>query len=394
MLRVAGRPHHRRLRQRRRAIFSTGHPRCVPLDMFADPTTAASMPSQINGLGFTAPRVPSMPLFAVNADATGTCQLASDRPYRSRSATEWRRQSVSQIADPIAASGDSADFNFQRPTAITVSNEGYAELDPPAALETGPASISSKAEPRLGAWWTYSTVSALNSPGSCGALYSAHFRTYVRWYVFHGLPCPPSIARVVLGQPKPLRRSAIHATSARPQILVWSPSAWPDRRFDRRIRRYRQAELRTKGTNPLLQLGDGEGPSRAAIVLLAAGRGGISVTGHFSNNLRGSRHSHRWCRVGIIRGATGRVRLARRPEPAVLQLISTVLERPHPVRRRHQTRNLGTCPPPPASTCDPRMPCPPNVGRFGLPRRTWLAFYTSTAERESRARNLRSRSPC
>ena len=44
---------------------------------------------------------------------------------------EYRHQLGSQIADPIAAAGDSADFNFQSTSGGFHSNEAFAELSIP-----------------------------------------------------------------------------------------------------------------------------------------------------------------------------------------------------------------------------------------------------------------------
>jgi len=107
-------------------------PGCVPLDLFGGPNNGSISPSQISGLGFEGTSRAFDQLFAVGANATGELfTLMADRPVSLALGYEFRRQSGAQIADPIAASGDSADFNFQSTQGQFKVHEGYAELSIP-----------------------------------------------------------------------------------------------------------------------------------------------------------------------------------------------------------------------------------------------------------------------
>jgi iron complex outermembrane recepter protein len=107
-------------------------PSCVPLNLFGGPNNGSIDPSQINNLGFEGTSRAFDQLVAVNANATGELfPLLGDRPAALAIGYEFRRQSGAQIADPIAASGDSADFNFQSTEGHYTSHEAYAELNVP-----------------------------------------------------------------------------------------------------------------------------------------------------------------------------------------------------------------------------------------------------------------------
>jgi iron complex outermembrane recepter protein len=177
--------------------LSTVIPGCVPMDLFGGPNNGSINASQINGLGFTGTSRAFDALFAVNADATGDLfKLASDRPVSLAVGYEWRRQSGSQIADPIAASGDSADFNFQSTTGHYVSNEGYAELTAPLLSNApGVSLLEANAAGRLVDYSTFGTkftwkLGARYSPipdFTVRGTYSTAFRA-------------PSIGELFLGQ--------------------------------------------------------------------------------------------------------------------------------------------------------------------------------------------------
>jgi outer membrane receptor protein involved in Fe transport len=112
--------------------ITTAIPGCVPLDLFGGPNNGSIDPAQIAGLGFTGTSRAFDAMFAVNADVTGELfNIGSDRPVSLALGYEFRRQDGSQIADPIAASGDSADFNFQSTSGYYYSNEAYGELTLP-----------------------------------------------------------------------------------------------------------------------------------------------------------------------------------------------------------------------------------------------------------------------
>jgi iron complex outermembrane receptor protein len=107
-------------------------PSCVPLNLFGGPNNGTIDPSQINNLGFEGTSRAYDQLVAVNANTTGELfPLMGERPVALAVGYEFRRQSGAQIADPIAASGDSADFNFQSTEGHYTSNEAYAELSIP-----------------------------------------------------------------------------------------------------------------------------------------------------------------------------------------------------------------------------------------------------------------------
>ncbi len=107
-------------------------PGCTPLNLFGLPGDGSIDPNQIAGLGFQGTSRAFDALFAVGANVAGDLvTIASDRPVSLALGYEFRRQSGAQIADPIAASGDSADFNFQSTQGFYTSNEAFAELSIP-----------------------------------------------------------------------------------------------------------------------------------------------------------------------------------------------------------------------------------------------------------------------
>ena len=104
-------------------------PGCVPLNLFGGPNNGSIDPNQIAGLGFTGTSRALDTLFTVDGNMTGDLfQIASDRFVSLALGYEFRRQFGEQIADPIVASGDSADFNFTSTKGSYNANEGYAEL--------------------------------------------------------------------------------------------------------------------------------------------------------------------------------------------------------------------------------------------------------------------------
>jgi iron complex outermembrane recepter protein len=111
-------------------------PGCTPINLLhVDVPGVAGTgidPSQIAGLAFDGTSRAYDALFAVDFNTTGELfRLMADRPVSLALGYEFRRQSGSQIADPIAASGDSADFNFQSTSGQFKVHEGYAELSIP-----------------------------------------------------------------------------------------------------------------------------------------------------------------------------------------------------------------------------------------------------------------------
>jgi iron complex outermembrane receptor protein len=107
-------------------------PGCVPLNLFGGPNNGSISPSQIGSLGFEGTSRALDELFSVNLNTTGELfRISADRPIALALGYEFRRQSGEQIADPIAASGDSADFNFQSTAGHYTANEVYGELSIP-----------------------------------------------------------------------------------------------------------------------------------------------------------------------------------------------------------------------------------------------------------------------
>ena len=110
--------------------INTVIPGCVPLNLFGGPGTID--PSQQANLGFTGTSRAFDDLLAVTANAAGDLgTLWGDRPLSLAVGYEYRRQAGAQIADPIAASGDSADFNFTTTEGSFYANEVYGELSIP-----------------------------------------------------------------------------------------------------------------------------------------------------------------------------------------------------------------------------------------------------------------------
>jgi outer membrane receptor protein involved in Fe transport len=107
--------------------ISTQIPDCTPLNLLGGPGSIGA--AQQDYLAFTGTSRAYDQLTTVGAEFGGDLfRLASDRPLSLAAGYEYRHQLGSQIADPIAAAGDSADFNFKSTTGGYYSNEGYAEL--------------------------------------------------------------------------------------------------------------------------------------------------------------------------------------------------------------------------------------------------------------------------
>src|SRR5207249_12173808 len=105
-------------------------PCCTPINLSCGPGIIQS--AQHDYLAFTVTSRAYDQLFTAGADLAGDLfPLASDRPVSLSLGYEFRHQLGSQIADPIAAAGDSADFNFQSTAGGFYSNEAYAELSVP-----------------------------------------------------------------------------------------------------------------------------------------------------------------------------------------------------------------------------------------------------------------------
>jgi outer membrane receptor protein involved in Fe transport len=103
---------------------------CTPLNLLGGPGSIAA--SQQDYLGFTGTSRAFDQLVTAGADFGGDLfPLAADRPVSLALGYEYRHQVGSQIADPIAAAGDSADFNFKSTSGGFYSNEAFAEISVP-----------------------------------------------------------------------------------------------------------------------------------------------------------------------------------------------------------------------------------------------------------------------
>ena len=107
--------------------ISTVIPGCTPLNLLGGPGTIGL--AQQDYLAFSGTSRAYDQLTTAGADLSGDLfQLGADRPLSLALGYEYRHQLGSQIADPIAAAGDSADFNFKSTSGGFHSNEAYAEL--------------------------------------------------------------------------------------------------------------------------------------------------------------------------------------------------------------------------------------------------------------------------
>ncbi len=148
---------------------TTAIPGCVPLNLFGGPNNGSIDPSQIGYLGFQGTSRAYDGLLAVGANLTGDLvPLTAERPLSLAVGYEFRREAGSQIADPIAASGDSADFNFTSTSGSYTVNELYAELSIPI-LADAPGAKTLEASV-AGRYVDYSTFGG-NFSYKLGALY-------------------------------------------------------------------------------------------------------------------------------------------------------------------------------------------------------------------------------
>jgi len=105
---------------------------CTPLNLFGGPNNGSIDPAQYERLGFTGTSRARFQTLSFAANVAGELfALVPDRPVSLAVGYEHRRQSGAQIADPIAASGDSQDFNFKSTRGSYDANEAYAELQAP-----------------------------------------------------------------------------------------------------------------------------------------------------------------------------------------------------------------------------------------------------------------------
>jgi outer membrane receptor protein involved in Fe transport len=105
-------------------------PGCTPLNLLGGPGSIGA--TQQDYLAFTGTSRAYDQLVTLGADLSGELfRIAAERPLSLAVGYEYRHQLGSQIADPVAAAGDSADFNFKSTSGGFYSNEGYAELSMP-----------------------------------------------------------------------------------------------------------------------------------------------------------------------------------------------------------------------------------------------------------------------
>jgi outer membrane receptor protein involved in Fe transport len=172
-------------------------PGCVPINLLGGPNNGSINPSQINYLGYSGVSRAFDAMFVVAANTTGELfTIASDRPVSLALGYEFRRQSGAQIADPIAASGDSADFNFASTQGHFQSNEAYAELSIPLI-----ANIQGVRDLELdaaGRYVNYDTFGS-NLSGKFGARYTPIPDITLRG-TFSSAFRAPSISELYLGQ--------------------------------------------------------------------------------------------------------------------------------------------------------------------------------------------------
>ncbi len=129
---------------------------CVPLNLFGGPNNGSINPAQIGFLGFTGTSRAFDQLFTVDGNVGGELvRIAADRPVAIVVGYEYRRVLGAQVADPIVASGDSADFNFSSTSGRYSSNEAYAELSLP--IISGAPFIQNLEASAAGRYVNYST---------------------------------------------------------------------------------------------------------------------------------------------------------------------------------------------------------------------------------------------
>ncbi|HYV67929.1 MAG TPA: TonB-dependent receptor [Myxococcales bacterium] len=110
--------------------LATAEAGCAPLNLLGGPGSIAS--SQQDFLGFSGTSRAYDQLVTGGVDFSGELfRIAPDRPVSLALGYEYRHQLGSQVADPIAEAGDSADFNFRSTSGGYYSNEGFGELAVP-----------------------------------------------------------------------------------------------------------------------------------------------------------------------------------------------------------------------------------------------------------------------
>ena len=105
-------------------------PGCAPLNLLGGPGSID--PAAQTYLGYAGTSRAFDELFTVGFSLEGELfKLATDIPVSLAAGYEFRRQSGSQIADPVAQERDSADFEFASTSGHFYTNEVYGELSIP-----------------------------------------------------------------------------------------------------------------------------------------------------------------------------------------------------------------------------------------------------------------------
>lgn len=176
---------------------STAIPGCVPINLFGGPNNGSIDPAQIANLGFQGTSRAFDSLISAGITANGDLfELPSGRKAAFGVGYEFRRQEGAQIADPIAASGDSADFNFQSTQGDFNVHEIHGEVDLP--IISNVPGIKDLELSAAGRYVNYDTFGD-NFSGKLGLRYTPISDFTVRGTYSTAFRAP-SIAELFLGQ--------------------------------------------------------------------------------------------------------------------------------------------------------------------------------------------------
>jgi outer membrane receptor protein involved in Fe transport len=198
---------------------------CVPINLFGGPNNGSIDPTQIAALGFDGTSRAFDQMVTVDGNVSGELlTLASDRPVSLALGYEFRRQAGAQIADPVAAEGDSADFNFSSTQGSFKANEAYAELSLPLlANVSGVRDLEASA---AGRYVNYSTFGG-KFTYKFGARYTPIPDITVRGTYSTAFRAP-SISELYLGKSETaptVRDPCADLTAASPQLIAQCTAA-------------------------------------------------------------------------------------------------------------------------------------------------------------------------
>jgi iron complex outermembrane receptor protein len=177
--------------------LATVIPGCVPINLFGGPNNGSIDPAQIENLGFEGTSRAFDSLLSLGATASGSLfELTAGRKASLALGYEFRRQEGAQIADPIAASGDSADFNFKTTEGDFNVSEAFAELSVPIVADV--AGVKELEASLAGRYVNYDTFGS-NFSYKLGARYTPVEDFTVRG-TFSTAFRAPSISELYLGQ--------------------------------------------------------------------------------------------------------------------------------------------------------------------------------------------------